>query len=115
MASGPLCWKCGVELELPEGKVRFRAVCDSCTSWLHCCSGCRNYRPGLPNDCVIPDTDPIADREAANFCDEFVLLGEAPKKTARADDVAARLFGDEPDSDSGDADPKSRFDDLFKD
>ncbi|SCA64149.1 Uncharacterized protein SCG7086_CG_00070 [Chlamydiales bacterium SCGC AG-110-P3] len=117
MVGSTLCWKCGVEIKLPDGKVSFRAICDSCSSWLHCCRGCRNYQPGLPNDCRIPDTDPIADREAANFCEEFVLLGQGPTKSASAIDVAKKLFGEQTEEEDSDdnRDPKSRFNNLFKD
>lgn len=102
------CWKCGTEMETPErGKIAFRATCDKCLAWLHCCKNCKNYRPGLANDCAIPGTEYIADREACNFCDEFSLLGNPPKKTANAEDVSKRLFGD------GGAPPKKNFDDLF--
>ena len=108
------CWKCGETLENPPGgKLAFRAVCDKCTSWLHCCKNCKNYYPGLPNDCKVPGTEHIADREACNFCEEFELLGGGPVKTADSNDVSRRLFGD--------SDPKTKesskdnFGNLFKD
>ncbi len=75
-----LCWKCGVELAT-ERKLSFRAVCEACGTSLHCCKNCQNYTPGKPNDCSIPGTDFISDREANNFCEEFQLLGQfTPKK-----------------------------------
>lgn len=76
-STGKVCWKCGVELDLVQ--VGFRAVCDRCCAWLHCCKGCRHYVPGKPNDCAIPGTDPIRDREGANYCEEFAIrLGGSP-------------------------------------
>jgi hypothetical protein len=69
------CWKCGVALNLPDGPVSFKATCDACLSYVHSCKGCRHYSPGKPNDCLIPGTDPIADRTAANLCEWFKLLG----------------------------------------
>ena len=102
------CWKCHEELESPTGnKLSFRAECDKCHAWLHCCKNCKNYQPGLPNDCKIPDTDYIADREASNFCEEFELLSETSEKNMDVDEVSKRLFGD-----IGDTKKKS-FDDLF--
>jgi hypothetical protein len=90
------CWKCGAALDLPSnGRVPFRATCDKCNSWLHCCKNCKHYKPGRPNDCMIPGTDPISDREASNLCDEYSLLGTGPQKTADPKDVARRLFKDE--------------------
>lgn len=89
------CWKCGAEQEDPPGgKLSFRATCSVCHAWLHCCRNCKNYKPGLPNDCAIPGTDPISDREANNFCDEFQLLGKAPAAKKDAKEIEKRLFGD---------------------
>lgn len=89
------CWKCGATNEDPPGgKLPFRSTCEKCHSWLHCCKNCKNYRPGLPNDCAVPGTEYIADREANNFCDEFQLLGSGPSKTVDPKDVLRRLFGE---------------------
>jgi hypothetical protein len=93
------CWKCGTDQEDPPGgKLSFRATCIKCHSWLHCCKNCKNYQPGLPNDCKIPGTEYIPDREANNFCEEFQLLGVAPpsKKDPKnlAKEIEKRLFGD---------------------
>ncbi|MBI5273222.1 MAG: hypothetical protein HY861_04490 [Chlamydiia bacterium] len=52
-------------------KVGFRASCPHCSSDLHACIGCRYYAVGKPNDCIVPGTEFIKDREAANFCEEF--------------------------------------------
>lgn len=89
------CWKCAAELaDPPANKLSFRATCDKCLAWLHCCRNCKNYKPGQPNDCLIPGTDYIADREASNFCDEFVLQGSGPSKGPSRSDIERRLFGD---------------------
>lgn len=104
------CWTCGAKLEEPSsGKLPFRATCDKCGAWLHCCRNCKNYKPGLPNDCKIPGTEYIADRSACNFCEEFSLLGNPPTKKSDAGDVSRRLFGDSDDK------PKKSFDSLFGD
>ncbi len=88
------CWNCGAKLDLPDGKVSFRASCDACLADLHCCKNCKFYKIGMPNDCMVPGTDYIADRAKSNFCDEFSLLGtHTPIKSDNA---------------------KKRFDDLFK-
>lgn len=109
------CWHCGTHLEeAPEKRLPFRAICDKCTAWLHCCKNCKNYKPGLPNDCAVPGTEYIADREACNFCEEFVLKGEKPAQQANPDDVARRLFGESskrPQKPSS----KNNFDNLFND
>jgi hypothetical protein len=89
------CWRCGTDLsDPPQQKLSFREMCSKCNAWLHCCRNCKNYKPGLPNDCAIPGTEYIADREKINFCEEFVLLGTGPQKFADPNDVAKRLFKD---------------------
>jgi hypothetical protein len=81
------CWKCGSPIE--STRIGFRAECESCHAWLHCCKGCRNYAPGRPNDCAIPGTEQIADREAANFCDEFAIALKKPPLTGTSDPFEA--------------------------
>lgn len=106
------CWNCGTELHLSE-KISFRATCDKCHFYLHCCKNCRHYKVGQPNDCLIPGTEPISDRTASNYCEDFSLLGKAPDKRHEPKEAEKRLFGEssseEPKS------PKSKFDSLFKD
>lgn len=112
---GLKCWHCGAALDLPEGPVSFQAVCKSCSAWLHCCKGCRFYKPGQANDCLIPDTEHIADRSQRNFCDEYKPLTAsgtaAPQKTAA--DAARELFGDSDEEEDNSQD--NPFDRLFKD
>lgn len=72
------CWKCGASLHHVDRKISFRAICDQCGTSLHCCKNCLNYAPGKPNDCAVPGTEYIPDREANNFCEEFEFLGKPP-------------------------------------
>lgn len=90
------CWSCGTLLsDLSTGKISFRALCDKCGASLHCCQNCKYYKPGLPNDCAVPGTEYVADRQANNFCEEFFILGKPLMKR--------------------DMNAKKRFEDLFKD
>lgn len=92
------CWKCGKQNpEPPFGKVSFRAVCEHCSAWLHCCKNCKYYKPGLPNDCMVSGTEFIRDRESGNFCEEFVLLGGDAKDRAISKKSSSfkNLFKDE--------------------
>ena len=90
------CFKCGHLTEEP-GKLSFRAACLKCGSDLHVCKTCRFYSPGKPNDCAVPGTDYVRDREASNLCEEFSPnpnpAGESPAKAAL--DKAKRLFGED--------------------
>ena len=88
------CWKCDTPLEgLPE-RIPFRETCEACSAYLHCCVACVHYQPGLPNDCRIPDTEPIADREKYNYCEEF-KPGAQKQKHDSVEDVERRLFGED--------------------
>lgn len=108
------CWNCGIELNL-VGKIAFRATCEKCSFYLHCCKNCRNYKPGLPNDCAVPGTEPIADRTANNYCEEFVQLGIGPSKKGDAADIEQRLFGNNNHSKKEPSTPKNHFESLFRD
>ena len=89
------CWKCGTELTSPYlGKMPFRASCDACGSSLHCCNNCIYYKPGLPNDCQVPNTEYVRDRTASNLCEDFKVAGKKPQKMIDPNDIAKRLFKD---------------------
>jgi hypothetical protein len=79
------CWKCKKNLGQLDLKIGFRTACEYCSSDLHVCKNCRYYSPGKPNDCSIPETDPIRDREAANFCESFKqgVISEKPNTTTK--------------------------------
>jgi hypothetical protein len=89
------CFRCKKELDLPQ-KITFRATCDHCQSYLHCCKNCRFYKPGLSNDCAIPGTESISDRLHMNYCEEFALLHETPpsETNTSAKDKFNSLFKD---------------------
>lgn len=89
-----VCWKCGAPLpDFDFGKVSFRASCDHCHADLHVCRNCTHYQPGKPNDCLIPNTDPVSDREKSNLCESFKLLGKKEAGGASKDDIEKKLFG----------------------
>ena len=105
------CWKCGHEIVLSSGeRIPFRGECEKCSLALHSCKNCRFYSVGKRNDCLLPGTLPVVDRQAANFCEEFAPSPDRPKlsKGSAMRDAARRLFGDD------DVGPdKQKFDDLF--
>ncbi len=85
------CWKCQKTI---EGKISFRTICEGCGTDLHCCKGCVFYQVGLPNDCRVPNTEFISDREKNNFCEEFKGGDFVAPKKINTDDVAKKLFKD---------------------
>lgn len=91
------CNKCK-KLAVEKGvKVGFREECPFCGADLHTCSHCRYYSLGKPNDCLVPGTDYVRDREANNFCEDF-----KPKQVT-------------PEPQNPKKSAKHKFDSLFKD
>ncbi len=88
------CWNCGKHIADLPGRISYREMCPFCDSYLHSCKNCVNYQFGLPNNCKIPGTEHISDREGLNFCEEFVILGKAPAPQKDPKDALKRLFGD---------------------
>jgi hypothetical protein len=109
------CWKCNAEQKsLPDGKLPFRATCEQCDFYLHTCVNCKYYKQGQPNDCLIPGTEFVRDRETFNYCDEFVPKGKEGNQTTTPSDVAKKLFGDD-DFPTKNSDSKDAFNSLFND
>lgn len=86
------CWKCHQKC---DDAITFKSVCDGCGSYLHACSGCRYYQVGKPNDCQMPGTEQVRDRDHFNYCEEFKSISEVSiKEGPTVDDIAKRLFKD---------------------
>lgn len=99
------CWKCKKSVSEIPIKIGFRAACPHCSSDLHVCKNCRYYALGKPNDCLVPGTEPIRDREAANFCEDFKSL--LPTASPTSNEGQRNILG-EPEK-------KKDFKSLFKD
>jgi hypothetical protein len=110
-----ICWKCQAEFEDFEGRVPFRSSCESCASWLHVCVNCKHYKIGLPNDCAIPDTVRVNDREKYNFCEDFSLKAPSPKEESDISKVAKQLFGNDGEEENKKNSGKDGFNSLFAD
>lgn len=91
------CWKCHHSLD-GISKITFRTVCPHCDIDLHVCVNCRYYSVGKPNDCMVPGTESIRNRDAANFCEEFAVKSPSKDTPSSEDPIAKakkRLFGEE--------------------
>ncbi len=85
------CFHCGQAVSLlPGERVHRRDTCSSCGSDLHVCRNCSYYEPGRHNDCREPQSDPVQDKERANFCDYF-QLGDAAQGSHETDQAKAAL------------------------
>lgn len=89
------CWKCHKTVSEEPIKISFHAVCPHCGIDLHTCTNCRYYAPGKPNDCAVPGTEYIRDRERNNFCEDYKI---------KLDEPAAQK-----------EQPRNKFNSLFKD
>lgn len=87
------CWKC--HKKYPD-RINFKSVCDSCGTYLHACLGCQYHQPGRNNQCQIPGTEPVRDREHFNYCEEFKAISDVSKSNQPSvEDIAKRLFKDD--------------------
>lgn len=112
------CHKCGTEWVSAKRQPSVKEFCVQCSAYLHCCLNCRFHDPHAHNECFIPNTEWVADRRSANFCDEFEFRdfapgapgsAEAEKRDQARKALDALLGGGEP----APSKPKS-LDDLFK-
>lgn len=111
------CHKCGTPWENETPRPGFKETCSQCNAYLHCCKNCRFHLPTAHNQCYIPGTEYVANREGLNFCEEFQFRSGPPSdqaadqdKRKQAFDKFADLFGDSPEQET-----KPSFDDLFRD
>ncbi|GMU91923.1 MAG: hypothetical protein AMXMBFR4_09810 [Candidatus Hydrogenedentota bacterium] len=93
------CHRCGAEWVADVKTPGVKEYCEQCSAYLHCCLNCRHYNPAYHNQCAIPTTDWVADKEGANFCDEFEFkVVGAPEphadRAASARDAFGSLFGE---------------------
>lgn len=123
-----VCFHCQAPWESTLRQPAVKETCGQCGAYLHCCKNCRFHRKGYPNACYIPDTEKIADKQRANFCDEFEFrtLKTDSADASNGHDKRNDLWGEETTEPAGkkaDAGieawllesekPAKDFDDLF--
>lgn len=94
-----LCHRCGRPWVSEKKIPGVKEYCEQCSAYLHCCLNCRFYDPKVHNQCAIPTTDWVGDKEGANFCDEFVFRDAQSESQDQGEASSARekldtLFGD---------------------
>jgi len=112
------CHRCGREWEGGKRQPAVKDFCEGCSAYLHCCLNCRFYDKSAHNQCYIPNTEWVGDKEGANFCDEFEFadadaVGPDGTQQGKAKSKLDALFGEKSDA-SEDRAP-SDFDKLFGD
>ena len=94
----PSCANCGARYEAP---IYRNTLCQECGKELKTCRNCRHFSPGAANSCHEPVSEPVLDKDRANFCDWFTPASDAGagkdendgKDNARQ--AFADLFGDD--------------------
>ncbi len=93
------CFFCGAEIPA-KTKIYRNTLCDHCGNPLKICRNCTFYDSGAPHECLEHISEPVRDKEAANFCEFFVLDPYAgsgkhiPQDHTKAKDDFNSLFSD---------------------
>ncbi|MHB9156149.1 MAG: hypothetical protein ACYC5N_10775 [Endomicrobiales bacterium] len=82
------CYSCSAQWEgMTQPGVR--ETCRKCTQDLHVCRNCKFFDPLRSSQCRVDVSDPVIDKERANFCDEFQFADRSlpgkPNKNSEAD------------------------------
>ncbi|TDJ08989.1 MAG: hypothetical protein E2O68_01130 [Deltaproteobacteria bacterium] len=89
------CFSCHKPTELEFGrKILRHEECPTCGASMHCCKMCKYYDPTAYNECKETIAERIVDKEKANFCEFFFLVGDTGEYEKKADsmDLANSLF-----------------------
>lgn len=91
------CWKCSAAWEGNSQPGR-GDDCPKCGFDLHTCRNCKHHDIRYNNECRIPETESVRDRERSNFCDQFEISPgregtDQPDKAEEARKKFNQLFG----------------------
>ena len=91
-----MCYFCGQPFT--GDKVYRETTCSKCGKDLHSCLNCRFYSKGSYWDCRESISEPVTEKESANFCEYFEYADKAAsgadnKKAQDAKSQLAKLFG----------------------
>ena len=67
-----VCHQCQAEIPL-EGPIGRRETCHGCGADLRCCRNCSFYDVRSADACREPNAELVQNKEAATFCDFFIL------------------------------------------
>lgn len=90
------CWKCGGVWEGDSQPGR-GDTCGHCDFDLRCCMNCKYHDTQYRNECRIPETELVTDRDRSNFCEQFEIAS----------------VGGSGSSNEGTSEARKRFDNLF--
>lgn len=85
-----VCHFCKKELPY-ETRILRTETCPWCRSDLHVCLNCRFHDPARYNECEVPTTDRVKERDRANHCGAFEYREGAPSEDTSAQDAKKKL------------------------
>ncbi len=114
----PYCVFCDAELAA-DFRVMRNTRCPRCEAYLHACVQCRFHEPTLHNQCLEPEAEFVQDRQKANFCEFFELVGgpAAGRRDAGRSESRSRTGQAPPDARTSDArasEARAKLEALFK-
>ena len=114
----PFCVFCDAELAA-DFRVMRNTRCPRCDAYLHACVQCRFHEPTLHNQCLEPEAEFVGDRQKANFCEFFELVGgpAAGRRPGRGEVSRSESGRSRPgpaESDSRASEARAKLEALFK-
>jgi len=87
----PSCANCGSKYAPPVYRT---TLCQECGKELKTCRNCRHFSPGEAHDCHETVSEPVLDKDRANFCDWFSPAADAGsgKDTGDGNNNARQAF-----------------------
>ncbi len=92
-----MCYFCGADY---TERVYKNTLCPSCDKELKICLNCKFYDPSAHWECRETISEPVRDKDRANFCDYFQYVlrkgttGKEEKKRSQARESFDSLFND---------------------
>ena len=85
------CYFCGAEIPNNE-KIYRNSTCTSCGNPLKICRHCSFYDPGAAHECREHITEPVRNKEQANFCEFFVLTDTSKTGSQSTNDARKKAI-----------------------
>jgi hypothetical protein len=88
------CHACHKEISY-DTRILRTETCPWCRADLHVCLNCMHHDPSRYNECKVPTTERVRERDKANHCGDFAFRDGKPGENAAAQaalNKAAGLF-----------------------
>ena len=85
-----ICYNCKKEIPY-DTRILRTETCPWCRLDLHVCMNCKHHDPSRYNECMMPGTERVRERDRANHCSEFVFRYVAPSEDRKKDAAIKNL------------------------